>query len=126
MWNRGYGPYLRPLLVFLKLDRNTKQIAMQLIKTSNAEDIEEYQEESGVTLDTKTIKKHHKTPKNWGPHSVTLSYIGDYHHPFDFGILGSVFFPRGFKCLQPCSEGPGSKPAKVRWKLVLWRSLLVA
>ena len=52
MWNRGYGPYLRPLLVFLKLDRNTKQIATQLIKTSNAEDIEEYQEESGVTLDT--------------------------------------------------------------------------
>ena len=46
------GPTSAPCLFFLKLDRNTKQIAMQLIKTSNAEDIEEYQEESGVTPDT--------------------------------------------------------------------------
>ena len=53
-----------PLACFFKLDRNTKQIATQLIKTSNTEDFEEYQEESGVTLDkqkrSKNITKHRK------------------------------------------------------------------
>ena len=77
MWNRGYGPYLRPLLVFLKLDRNTKQIATQLIKTSNAEDIEEYQEESGVTLDKhKRSKTSQNTEKLGPPQRYTVIYWG--------------------------------------------------
>ena len=82
-----------PLACFLKLDRNTKQIAMQLIKTSNAEDIEEYQEESGVTLDkhkrSKNITKHWKIG---APTALHCHILGIVIIHLIFGFWGQFSF----------------------------------
>ena len=75
IWNQGFGPYVHPLFVFLKTLQNQTEYKTNnnATKTSNTEDIEEYQEKKVMSINkhklSKNIAKHCKK----GAHSVTLS-----------------------------------------------------